>query len=374
MLSGIGPVRLSALMEFAGSAHAIFEMPPAELQRVPGISESLAFHIGNWEKEVDLDREVRMIERGGVTLLIPSDEDYPAMLRDIHDAPVCLYVRGTIPDALHERGIAMVGTRNISHYGEKMARRLAESAAYAGWVVVSGLAIGIDTVVHRATVNAKGKTVAVLGSGLARLHPQENLQLARDIIAGGGAVISEFPMTLSPTRHTFPMRNRIISGLTQGTIVIEAGNNSGSLITAAHAIEQGRRIFAVPGNADENGSNGCNALIRKGAVLVENFEHVLEEFDFLPGFDSITTMLREESALEGEEEELPEPESDANDEIRLGPAADAILDALKKGDLSLETLAGITGFPAQELLSASIALEIMNRIKRNPDGTCRRIR
>jgi len=375
MLNGIGPVRLAGLLEFAGSAAAIFSRSETELVRVPGISESLASRIVHWEKEIDLEKELRMIERGGVTLLIRDDPAYPAILKDIHDAPICLYVRGTIPDTISEHSIAMVGTRNISHYGEQMARRLAESASYAGWVVVSGLAVGIDTIVHRATVNARGKTVAVLGGGLARLHPQENLQLARDIIAGGGAVISEFPMTLSPSRHTFPMRNRIISGLSQGTIVVEAGNNSGSLITAAHAIEQGRRIFAVPGNADASSSNGCNSLIRKGAVLVENFDHVLEEFDFLPGFDSVSPMLREESAFDGANmEETPAGSTDDSEEIHLGPAADAALEALKKGDLSLESLTTATGHSAQDLLSATIALEIMNRIKRNPDGTYRRIR
>lgn len=380
MISGIGPARLAALLEFSPDPSGIFTLPEQELLRIPGISAPLAKRILNWEKEVDLAKEIQMIERGGVELLIPTDNAYPANLKEIHNAPICLYVRGSIPENIVQRGIAMVGTRNISHYGSEQARRLAEAASYAGWTVVSGLAVGTDTIVHRATVNAGGKTVAVLGSGLARLHPQENLQLARDIISTGGAVISEFPMTLSPTRHTFPMRNRIISGLTQGTIVVEAGVNSGSLITAAHAIEQGRRVFAVPGNVDSGNASGCNTLIRKGAVLIENFEHVLEEFDFLPGFDSVHSMLlREEDpnttyeASDSSGEESVRIET--NDEpLQLGPAADAIINALKKCDLSIESLSIQTGFPAHELLSATIALEIMSRIKRNPDGTLRRLR
>ncbi len=374
MLSGIGPARLSAWRESLDSLADLFTLSPEDLLRFPGCGETLANRILHWQEQVDLEKELKLIERGGVTLLIQSDPDYPAVLKEIHDAPLCLYVRGKLPPELNERGIAMVGTRNATHYGENMGRRLAESAAYAGWVVVSGLAVGVDTIVHRSTVNAGGKTVAVLGSGLARLHPQENLQLARDMIAGGGAVISEFPMTMSPTRHTFPMRNRIISGLSQGTIVVEAGLNSGSLITAALAIEQGRRIFAVPGNADTGIASGCNAMIRKGAVLVENFEHVLEEFDFLPGFDSVHPglALREDSVMP--EQPLWGADSGENPESLLSPAASAMLEALKKEDMSLETLAITTGETAQELMAAAIALEIMNRIKRNTDGTYRRLR
>lgn len=380
MISGIGPARLAALLEFSPDPAGIFSLPEQELLRIPGISAPLAKKILNWEKEIDLTKEIQMIERGGVDLLIPTDDAYPANLKEIHNAPICLYVRGKIPADITQHGIAMVGTRNISHYGSEQARRLAEAASYAGWIVVSGLAVGTDTIVHRATVNAGGKTVAVLGGGLARLHPQENLQLARDIISTGGAIITEFPMTFSPSRHTFPMRNRIISGLTQGTIVVEAGINSGSLITAAHAIEQGRRVFAVPGNVDSGSTSGCNSLIRKGAILIENFEHVLEEFDFLPGFDSVQPMLLRE---EQDEDIAYEPNDSANissqafpaeEQLQLGPAADAIMDALKKGDLSIESLTVQTGFPAHELLSAAIALEIMSRVKRNPDGSLRRLR
>lgn len=381
MISGIGPVRISALLEFCGSAAAIFQTPEQDLRRIPGISAALASKIVHWEEETDLKRELKLAERGGVKLLIRSSEEYPSCLREIHDAPVCLYVRGTIPPEINQRSIAMVGTRNISHYGERMARFLAEAAAFSGWVVVSGLAVGIDTVVHRATVNAGGKTIAVLGGGLARLHPQENLPLAKDIIAGGGAVISEFPMTFSPTRHTFPVRNRIISGLSQGTIVIEAGINSGSLITAAHAVEQGRRLFAVPGNVDTNSACGCNALIRNGAVLTENFDHVLEEFDFLPGFDSIGHggLLREDSAVPGDQPAgLSFPDTDAGEEeedgIGLGPAAVAVLSSLSKGDRSIDALSVETGLSAQEILSATIALEIVTRVRRNPDGTFRKVR
>ena len=197
LLNGIGPARANALIEFCGSPAEIFNRSVQDLTRIRGISESLAEKLLNWEKTTPYEKEMEMAENGGVTLLTPADDDYPQPLREIHDAPLCLYVRGVIPPEITQRSIAMVGTRNTSVYGAGMARHLAESAGYAGWVTVSGLAVGIDTIVHRATLDAGGKTIGVLGGGLARFHPQENIPLARDIVANGGAVITEFPMTFN---------------------------------------------------------------------------------------------------------------------------------------------------------------------------------
>ncbi|MBR2428006.1 MAG: DNA-processing protein DprA [Lentisphaeria bacterium] len=372
LLNGIGPARANALIEFCGSPSAIFQHSIQDLTRIRGISEALAERLLSWEKTTPYDKEMEMAENGGVTMLTPADEEYPQPLREIHDAPLCLYVRGTIPPEITQRSIAMVGTRNTSPYGAAMARHLAESAGYSSWVTISGLAVGIDTIVHRATLDAGGKTVGVLGSGLARFHPQENIPLAKDIIANGGAVITEFPMTFTPTRHSFPMRNRIISGLSLGTLVVEAGVNSGSLITAAQAIEQGKRIFAVPGEADASGSNGCNALIRKGAVLVENFDHILEEFEFLPGFQQdFTAMLRENNSNEYDADATNEEE----DFSLLSDADEKILDVLRESDtLSLEQITLHTNLPAQEIMASLVALEILRRIKKLPNGLYQRIR
>ena len=373
LLNGIGPARANALIEFCGSPAGIFDLSVQDLTRIRGISENLAEKILAWEKTTPYDKEMEMAENGGVTLLTPADEDYPQALREIHDAPLCLYVRGTIPPEISQRSIAMVGTRNTSTYGATMARHLAESAGYAAWVTVSGLAVGIDTIVHWATLDAGGKTVGVLGGGLARFHPQENIPLARDIVANGGAVISEFPMTFAPTRHSFPMRNRIISGLSLGTLVVEAGVNSGSLITAAQAIEQGKRIFAVPGEADASGSNGCNALIRKGAVLVENFDHILEEFEFLPGFQQdFASLLRENT---GNDYDANSDNEDENDLSMLSSTDTEILNVLRENDsLSLEQITIKTELPAQEIMASLVALEILRRIKKLPNGFYQRIR
>ncbi len=365
LLSGIGPARINQLIAAFGSVSAIFESDAASLCRVRGVGEPLAERILDWPKYVDLEQELELADKGGATILTRFDEAYPAALREIHDAPLCLYVRGSFPPELASRSLAMVGTRNASYYGRKMARHLAESAAYSGWITVSGLAIGIDTVVHRATLDAGGKTIAVLGGGLARLHPIENAALAREIVAAGGAVVSEFPMTFAPTRHTFPMRNRVISGLSLGTLVVEAGVNSGSLITAAQALEQGRRVFAVPGEADHASANGCNALIRQGAVLVEVFEHVMEEFDFLPGLDHAS--LRETS------DDGAEPEPGLADAM-LGSVDQAILSALQDGACSVDELSARTELAPAEIMSALISLEILHRVRKNPDGTYIRIR
>ena len=375
MLTGIGPVRTAALIEFCGSPAEIFRRSASELQRIRGVSAALAERIVNWKSAADLDQELAFADRAGVQLVTLADEEYPAWLREIHAAPLCLYIRGSIPPETESRSLAMVGTRNASRYGASMARHLAESAAYASWVTVSGLAVGIDTIVHRATVDAGGKTVAVLGGGLARFHPQENIDLARDIIASGGAVITEFPMSFPPSRHSFPTRNRIISGLSLGTLVVEAGVNSGSLITAAHALEQGKRVFAVPGPADAAGSNGCNALIRKGAVLVENFEHILEDFEFLPGFEGGNQNLafREDS---GPDPDDPASPGGGSDEGALSSEDAAILEHLKKaGKLTLDALsARMPETPASSILSSLIALEILRRIRKNPDGSYTRLR
>ena len=209
------------------------------------------------ERYVDLKHELDLAERGGVRIITRGEENYPELLGTIHDAPVCLYVRGEIPDTISYRSLAVVGTRNMTQYGQRMAQHLSEAAAFAGFTVVSGLAYGVDAVAHRAALNAGGLSVSVLGGGLARIQPQEHVPLARDITQHG-AVISEFPMEFSPTRHSFPMRNRIISGISKATLVVEAGLNSASLSTEAARIVE----FLAKGDAsvdDISAATGISA-------------------------------------------------------------------------------------------------------------------
>ncbi len=370
MLNGIGGSRANALIEFCGSVSAIFESDAASLARIRGISTELAGRILNWRDHVELDRELEIAKNGGVTILCRTDDEYPAALRELRDAPLCIYMRGSLPDDLAVRSISIVGTRNASNYGARMARHLSEAAAYGGWTTISGLAIGIDTIVHQATVDAGGKTIAVLGGGLAKLHPIENLDLARAIIRTGGAVISEFPMTTAPTRHTFPMRNRIIAGLSCGTLVVEAGVNSGSLITAAQALEQGRHVFAVPGEADNPSAAGCNTLIKQGAKLVMNFDDILDEFDFLPGFHPASLRESPVNPFDPEQDggtQTTEPD-DLDDSMFSGEET-AILDVLAHGPANVDMISDTTGIPPSTVISTMISLEILHRVRKNPDGT-----
>ena len=371
MLNGIGGSRANALIEFCGSVSAIFESDAASLSRIRGISENLADRILSWRDHVELDRELEIARNGGVTILCRTDDEYPAALRELRDAPLCIYIRGELPPDLSMRSLSIVGTRNASNYGARMARHLSEAAAFGGWTTISGLAVGIDTIVHQATVDAGGKTVAVLGGGLAKLHPAENLDLARAIIRTGGAVISEFPMTTVPTRHTFPMRNRIIAGLSCGTLVVEAGVNSGSLITAAQALEQGRHVFAVPGEADNPSAAGCNTLIKQGAKLVMNFDDVLDEFDFLPGFHPAElheTPAAYHASGDGDGDGDGEAADETDDSV-FSEDEKAILDALKSGPANVDAISESTGVAPSVVISTMIGLEILHRVRKNPDGT-----
>lgn len=284
MLPGMGPGRRQLLTAFLGSPEQALNAREDELAEIRGIGPKLANVIRHWREYCNPDDEMRLAQQCGLTIITDEDEQYPQMLQEIHDPPICLYVRGDV-SLLNDTGyaVAIVGSRNASQYGVRMAARLATEATYAGSPVVSGLARGIDTAAHEATLRAGGRTIAVIGSGLGRIYPPENVPLAMAISQNRGAVISEFPIGYQPDRRSFPMRNRIISGLSRGTIVVEAGQKSGSLITAAQAMEQNRTVFAVPGMADSLMSKGCHALIKDGAVLTESFQDVIDDFTGLPG-------------------------------------------------------------------------------------------
>ena len=260
LVPGVGPVKVNRLIDCFGSAAEIFNQGFKNLRGVEGIGPKLAELIVAGPDRYNPEEEITLADQAGVQIITRNCKEYPELLRHIADPPLVLYVKGNL-DTLNEgnNSIALVGSRRPSHYGLSMAKSISVSAVSAGWVVVSGLAIGIDTAAHRAVVEADGKTIAVLGSGLGRLYPQDNLELARKITQKG-AVISEFPMNYPPDKRSFPMRNRIISGICSGTVVVEAGLKSGTLITADQAADQGRTVFAVPGRADQPHSRGCHKL------------------------------------------------------------------------------------------------------------------
>ncbi len=350
LINGLGPIKAKALIDAFQLPSKIFQQSKINLIKVKGISAKLADKILAPENETILKNELITVQNCGVTLLTIMDEEYPDILKEIYDAPLCLYIRGDI-SILKSNCIGIVGSRRISGYGSKMTRFLSESAGYAGWTVVSGLAYGADIIAHRGALDAQGKTIAVLGGGLAKIHPQDHIPTAK-LIVDNGCVISEFPMQMNPTRQTFPMRNRIISGLSQGTIVIEAGISSGSLITANFANEQNRTVFAVPCQADSSTGRGCNELIKKGAKLIENFDDVLEEFEFVPNLQSYRKK---------EKEEIEEPE--LGFELELSDEEQKIIDAISLEPLSLEKLVEKTNIPVGNLLSITMQMEIKKIIK-----------
>src|SRR5438445_771324 len=218
-----------------------------KLRKVEGIGNEVADQISNWESIVNLGAELDRIREFGATVITQESPSYPKALREIHAPPIVLYVWGELEESDHH-AIGVIGARRTTHYGVESAKKLAFQLAYAGLTVISGLARGIDTAAHQGALAAKGRTIAIIGSGLARLYPPENAALAEKIRAGNGAIVSEFSMEIEPDRQTFPMRNRIISGWSHGILVVEAGLNSGALITASQALEQGRSVYAVPGH------------------------------------------------------------------------------------------------------------------------------
>lgn len=279
LVEHVGPVRLRQLLDHFGEAPAILRASRAQLLQVCGIGAETAEAIAAWEQTVDLAGELKRIADFGCHVLTQADADYPDLLKQIYDPPIVLYVKGAL-SAKDKNAVAMVGSRRTTHYGQETARKLAYQLAYVGVTVVSGGARGIDTAAHQGALAAKGRTVVVLGNGINIVFPSENAELF-ERAAANGAVLTQFPFNRKADKQSFPIRNRIVAGMTLGTVVVEAGLSSGALITAGMAVEQGRQIFAVPGRIDSPQSKGCHDLIKKGAKLCEGAEDILSEFEYL---------------------------------------------------------------------------------------------
>jgi DNA processing protein len=276
----IGPVRVRKLLEAFGSVESVLGQPASRLAGVDGIGQAVAESVVSWEKSFDLGAELKKAAGLGLKIVDCEDALYPELLKEIYDPPLVLDCKGDL-EAARRRSMAVVGSRHTTYYGQEMAKKLSYQIAYAGLTVTSGLARGIDTLAHQGALAAQGRTVAVLGNSLDRIYPSENTALAEKIAESGGCLLSEFPLGTPPDRQTFPMRNRIVSGLSSGLLVVEAGKESGALITARMALDQGRNVFAVPGRVDNPQARGCHELIKQGARLVEGVEDILGEFEFL---------------------------------------------------------------------------------------------
>lgn len=351
LVEHLGPVRLRQLQShFGPDPAAILKAGRQELLGVPGIGADTADAIVSWEKTVDLAGELRRIEESGVRVLIASDPEYPPLLREIYDPPMVLYVKGTLRP-LDRNGVALVGSRLTTPYGQDVARKLAYQLAFTGVTVVSGGARGIDTAAHQGALSAKGRTIAVLGTGINFVFPPENAELF-ERIAAQGAVITQFPFNRPADKQSFPIRNRIVAGMTQGTVVVEANLSSGALITANFANEYGRHVFAVPGRIDSPRSKGCHDLIKQGAKLCEGVEDVLSEFEYLFPPANRSPSAAETGIL---------PALDLSDpEVR-------VIDVLTPGtELSTDDVIRSTGLPASAASVALFSLELKRLVRQLP--------
>jgi DNA processing protein len=359
MTPGMGATRARRVKELFGSIEALFRASLTELEAT-GMQAVSAQSLGTGRSlELANDEWARAVA-AGVTILGCDDLAYPPQLKQIYDPPLVLYVRGNAA-AVSQPGIALVGTRHPTPYGTGMAERLSCDLAARGLVIFSGLARGVDTAGHRGALTAKGKTVGVLGTGIDVIYPKENTRLTEQILTLGGALVSEFPISTFPAPQNFPIRNRIISGLSIGVLVVEAAEYSGTRITARCALEQGRDVFAVPGNVTNKNSWGPNTLIKQGAKLVATWEDVWEE---LP----TDVRLALEPKL-GDESQAGQTASLFGDEPDLGPHEKKILKVLKADEATqideiVERLE--PELSSSEIFAALFELELAGKVKQLP--------
>jgi DNA processing protein len=355
LIPEVGAATFYRLVGGLGSPEAVLMAPMEALESVPGVSREAARAIAGFPWREALDRELRVIETRGFGLRRFGEGDYPELLATIHAPPPIIYLRGTLQ--VEDRvAVGIVGSRKGSSYGIAMAERISGELARRGLTIVSGMARGIDAAAHRGALEAGGRTIAVLGCGLGVTYPPEHGELS-DRIAEKGALVSEFPVFAPPKPDHFPRRNRIISGLSLGVVVVEAGMESGALITANYALEQGREVFAVPGQATSRSSRGCHQLIKAGAKLTETWEDIWEEIEPQVGrpAQSGNRVLSVSLSLELEET--------------------LVLDALEAGPVQIDDLIGQTGLPPGQMASLLLSLMLKGMIEELPGKSfARRLR
>ena len=338
-MCGIGPARLRRLLDYFGDVAAAWEAPAGELQAT-GLDRRSLENLLAVRRQVDLDQLVQRVVALGVQALTWATPAYPGNLLNIAAPPPVLFAKGSLAEA-DQWAVALVGTRRATAYGREMARELAAGLAASGVTVVSGLARGIDAAAHRAALDAGGRTIAVMGCGIDRVYPPEHRDLAHAIVAGQGAIVTDFPLGTEPSSANFPARNRLISGLSLGVLVIEAGERSGALITARFALEQDREVFAVPGNVNSPVSVGTNRLIQQGAKLVMGVEDILEELN-----------LRMASEQAAAQVVLPDSAEEA-----------ALLSQLSTQPLHVDDLGRLTGMPSYLISSTLTLMELKGMVQ-----------
>ena len=341
----IGSIRLNKLLEYFGTPENILNAPLERLSKVYGIGKNISSGIKSIGQK-NIDKEFEAAKKLDIRIISQDDADYPLNLKNIFDPPIVLYVKGKFQEE-DNLSIAIVGSRHASYYGLSSAERFAQGLSAWGFTIVSGMARGIDTYAHKGALKQGGRTIAVMGSGFKHIYPEENKKLAEEIV-NNGAVISEFPLDAQPLRQNFPRRNRVISGLSLGTLVVEAAKNSGALITADFALEQGREVFALPGKVDSGTSFGPNELIKQGAKLVSCADDIIEEFNF-----KAQGCVQKKSAPEAFSSGL------ANQEAIL-------YEAIASGPLDLDEIIEKTHLDITSISSMLLALEMKKLIRQLP--------
>jgi DNA processing protein len=339
MTAGVGPAKFQALLDHFGSLEKAWRAQPAELLAV-GLDQRTSASVQKARQSLDLPSIWQRLEKLAVTVLTWQDDGYPKRLKEVYPCPPVLYVRGDISLA-DDWGVAIVGTRDATHYGKAVARDLANTLVHAGVTVVSGLAQGIDTVAHQAAIEGGGRTIGVLGCGIDIIYPSSNQKLADQMIAGYGAIVSEYGLGVRPDAKNFPPRNRIISGLSLATVVVEADLQSGALITAQFAAEQGREVMAVPGSIYSPRSAGPNRLIYEGARPVLSADDILEELN-----------LR-----------LVTEHQTARQELPTNPEEKLLLDTLSAEPLHVDEISVLTAMPIASVSSTLAMLELKGMVK-----------
>ncbi|HPG39146.1 MAG TPA: DNA-processing protein DprA [bacterium] len=338
---GIGSKKVCTLLARFKTPEAVLAASFRELMEIEGISKALATAVKNHHNDVFVQQQLELVEKTQAKLVSYWDKQYPPLLKKIDDPPVILFVRGEVYKE-NEKCLALVGTRSPSTYGKLITEQFSRELTRNHITVVSGLARGIDTIAHQTVVVMEGRTIAVLGSGVDMIYPAENERLAEKIVSQG-AVVSEFPMGAKPEAVYFPRRNRIISGLCTATLVIEAGQKSGALITTDKALEQGRDVFVVPGNINNPKSAGCNLLIQQGAKLVSCIEDILEEFSV----DSRTAQTAQtELAM-----------------VDLSRHEEQVFNLLSNEPMHIDQISAQGGLPVSQTLSILLSLELKNLVK-----------
>lgn len=355
MTPGVGPRMATKLLERFGSADAVFQARRTELESLRVRPETIESII---KREFD-EKAVTELERVkalGGDILILDDGSYPAYLREIADPPITLYVRGDWLGCFEQPGVAVIGSRRCSTYGENASEMLARDLASRGICIISGLARGIDTAAHKGAMRGGGKTIAVLGTGIDGVYPKENTRLVREILDSGGAVVSQFPLGTPPLKDNFPYRNRIISGLSLGVLIVEATERSGSLITARLATEQNREVMAVPGNITSRNSFGTNYLIKAGAKLVQQWQDVVAELPSDIAANILPPKVEETTGRpDKQSESLPSDVSDNERKVWQQLSADE--------PVHIDVLLVSSGLSFGDLNAALVALDIRDLIR-----------